>query len=160
MNYRIIAGAAALLVLAGCESRYNPGNWGWFSGGGGKQETLEPRGGYEDPSDRRPFVTQVTDVRVERVAGGAIVTAVGLPPTQGYWEADLVPAYTTVTGKPAARDGVMWLEFRAIGPLTPHPVGTPLSREVVTGVFLTDQALANAGRIVVVAEGNERIARR
>ncbi|SFB70291.1 hypothetical protein [Tropicimonas isoalkanivorans] len=153
MKVQIVAGLAAALVLTGCQSRYNPVNWSW-GGGNASRTTLAPDDGYEDKTERRPLVSQVLSMDVERVPGGAIVTAVGLPPTQGYWKADLVSTYQTVTGEVAAKDGEIRLEFKIIPPPVPNPVVNQQSREVVAGTYLTDQTLYNVRRITVVAANN------
>ncbi|SNT11032.1 hypothetical protein [Tropicimonas sediminicola] len=159
MKAQIVAGVIAALVLAGCQSRYNPGNWGWF-GGSRSAPTLEPRDGYEQNADFRPLVEQVVSMTVEQTPGGAIVTATGLPPTQGYWKADLVSTYQTVTGEVAAKDGEIRLEFRIVPPPTPTPASTARSREVTTALFLTDQTLRNVRQITVVGQANARSSRR
>ena len=156
---RIAAGLLAVLVLAGCESRFNPGNWNLW-GGGGTPTTLAPSGGYGDTTDPRPLVDQVVSVRVDSRPGGVIVTADGLPPTIGYWEVGLVPVYESVTGKPASKDGIMWLEFVAVGPLRPQPAVTPPAREVTAGIHLSEQALRGTRQIVVVGQRNQRSASR
>lgn len=159
MKTQIIIGLTAVLVLAGCQSRYNPGNWGWF-GGGSSEPTLAPRRGYTEYVETRPLVDRILSVSVEPVHGGAIVTAVGLPPTQGYWSADLVPVNTTETGRPISIDGVMLLEFRIVPPPVRNPVVNEVSREVVAGRFLSTQSLGNARQVTVVARQNQASARR
>ncbi|MFD0981389.1 hypothetical protein [Tropicimonas aquimaris] len=155
MKAQIVAGVIAALVLTGCQSRLNPGNWGWF-GGSRSAPTLEPEDGYDQNADLRPLVEQVVSMSVEQTPGGAIVTATGLPPTQGYWKADLVSAYETVTGAVASKDGEIRLEFRIVAPPTPKPVGAARSREVTTALFLTDQTLRNVRQITVVGQANAR----
>lgn len=155
MKAQIVAGLVAVLVLAGCESRYNPTNWGWF-GGSRSAPTLEPQDGYEDTTEIRPLVQQVLSMSVDQVPGGAIVTATGLPPSQGYWEADLVSAFQTVTGDVASKDGEIRLDFRIVPPRTPKPVVNQRSREVTTGLYLSDQTLQNVRRITVVGSANSR----
>ena len=130
MKLKIVAGLVmALLVLSGCQSRYNPVNWGWF-GGSRSEATLAPNRGYPSDVDPRPLVSQVVSMQVDRVPGGAIVTAVGLPPTQGYWAADLVSTYETEAGKIASKDGVIQLEFRVVPPRGPQNVVNQRSREI------------------------------
>lgn len=155
MKLQILAGCVALAVLAGCESRYNPGNWGWF-GGSRSEPTLEPRRGYPLDYDPRPLVQQVLSMQVDQVSGGAVVTAVGLPPTQGYWAADLVSAYETEAGKIASRDGVIELRFLIVPPPQQRPVVNQVSREVSAGIFLSDQALTGVRQIRVVGQENQR----
>ncbi|PRY21433.1 hypothetical protein CLV78_10946 [Aliiruegeria haliotis] len=159
MKVQILAGVIAVLVLAGCESRYNPGNWGWF-GGGRSEPTLAPRKGYVDDSDPRPVIDQVVSMTVDKVPGGAVVTAVGLPRTQGYYAADLISTYETEAGKPAAKDGVMRLEFRIVPPRQPRPVVNQASREVVSAFYLSDQALQSVRQITVVGARNQVSSRR
>ncbi len=155
MKVQIVAGLLAIGLLAGCQSRYSPNNWGWF-GGSQSEPTLAPNDGYAPDYDRRPLVQQVVSMSVDQVPGGAIVTAVGLPPTQGYWEADLVSTYETESGKPAPKDGVMRLEFRIVPPRGQKRVSTAISREVTAGTFLSDQALGAVRTITVVGSGNQR----
>ncbi|WP_116131989.1 hypothetical protein [Tropicimonas sp. IMCC34043] len=157
--YRL-AGLLALVLLAGCGTRLNPGNWGWFGGGRDRTPTLEPKKGYEDTTDYRPMVARVVSVQVEPVAGGVIVTAVGLPPTQGYFATDLVPTFTSEIGKPAPKDGVMALEFRIVPPPRPWPAGSQASREVTAALYLTDQSLGNTRQITVAGSQNKVSARR
>ena len=141
MKTQIIVGLTVLLMLAGCNSRYNPGNWGWFGGGGGSEPTLEPGRGYTDTSERRPLVARVLTMSVEPTHGGAIVTAVGLPPTQGYWAADLVPHFTTEAGRPTSKDGIMQLDFHIVPPPVQNYVVNQSSREITAAVFLSEQSL-------------------
>jgi hypothetical protein len=159
MRLQIVAGLLVLTVLAGCQSRYNPTNWGWFGGSTG-EATLAPRSGYAPDVDPRPLADQIVSMQVDRLPGGAIVTAVGLPRTQGYWKADLVSTYKTESGKTAAKDGVIRLEFRVIPPRGPRPVVNQASREISAGIYLTDQTLRGVRTITVVGAQNQRSSRR
>lgn len=154
MAKRLILTLAALGVLSGCtaisESRLNPFNW---FGPGEQVETLVPLDAA--PVDTRPLIDEVTELLVERTPGGAIVRARGLPPTQGYWDGDLV---SETRGEPV--DGVLTYEFRIVAPRDPQPVSTRQSREVVVGLFLSDQSLEGVREIRVVAARNTRASRR
>lgn len=151
MSRGLIVLLVALSAAAGCstisESRLNPFNW--F---GSSREVASSA--VVDTSDPRPLIAEVTTLAVERTPGGAIIRATGLPPTQGYFDGDLVPV-----GDGAA-DGVLAFDFRAFPPLTARPVSTPQSREIVTGLFLTDQELAGVRQIRVNGAQNARTASR
>lgn len=152
MRRQSIAAVGILIILAGCgsirESRVNPLNW--F--GPDRGETLTPQE-ISDAEDNRPRVDQVVSVRVEQVAGGAIVNAVGLPQAQGFYEAELVRI-------PNEANGVMDLEFRIIPPRQATRVSTQASREVTVGSFLSTQDLAGITSIRVLGARNARSVRR
>ncbi|MFV0333999.1 MAG: hypothetical protein ACK5JR_08020 [Tropicimonas sp.] len=161
MKAQIVAGLVAVLVLTGCQSRFNPTNWGWGWFGNDRSEpTLAPRDGYPSDIDPRPLVAQVTSMQVDRASGGAIVTAVGLPATQGYWAADLVSTYKTEAGRIAAKDGVLQLEFLVVPPRERRRSGTTVSREISAGIFISEQSLAGVREIRVVGQNNQRSSRR
>lgn len=94
-----------------------------------------------------PLAPQVISVSVDRTPGGVILNTVGLPPRQGYWEAELVPT-------PSEDARILAFEFRLRPPLEPTRVSTQRSREVVAGIFLTDQTLAGVREIRVVSASN------
>ncbi|MEM1389276.1 MAG: hypothetical protein AAF748_09910 [Pseudomonadota bacterium] len=146
MAKRLVIGLVALGMLAGCgrvaESRLNPINW--F----GPSETVEADT-ETTPSDPRPLVAQVTDLRLERVPGGVIVRASGLPERQGFFGAELVARND---GLP--EDGVLSYQFRVVPPATATRAGTPQSRELIVGVFLSDQSMAGVRRIRVSGATN------
>ena len=82
-----------MLALAGCgfsQSKFNPINW---FGNGKNEEANVVVVDQGDPalSDPRPLIAQITELEVERAAGGAIVHATGLAPASGYFGAELVP---------------------------------------------------------------------
>ena len=151
MTRHTVSAFAILAVLAGCgsirESRVNPMNW--F--GKDRAETVEVA---PDPdADNRPRIDQVVSLRAEQVAGGAIVHAVGLPQTQGYYEAELVRI-------PSDQAGVFDMGFRIVPPQNPTRQGTQASREVIVAKFLSDQDLAGISRIRVQGARNARTIRR
>ena len=154
MARRLILTLTVLGLLAGCariaESRFNPLNW---FGRGSEVETLAPLG--PEAPDSRPLIEQVTELVIERVPGGAIVRARGLPATQGYWDGELV---ADNGGDPV--EGILTYRFRVIPPVGQRPVSTPRSREVIVGQFLSDQSLEGVREIRVVSAGNTRSARR
>lgn len=155
MKLPIFAGLVAVLVLAGCQSRYNPSNWGWF-GGSRSEPSLAPRNGYPSDIDPRPLVSQVVSMSVDQVPGGAVVTAVGLPPTQGWWAADLVSTYVTEAGQTAPKDGVIQLEFRVVPPVSARGSVNKASRELTAGTFLSEQTLRGVRQIRVIGANNQR----
>lgn len=137
-----IAAAAAASALSACglgQSRLNPFNWG-----GGASAPAAVRA-----ETARPVVDQVVSLEIAQTRSGAILSAVGLPPTQGYWEADLAPV-------PSADPTVLVLDFRILPPVEPTRVGTQPSREVLTGLVLSTQDLAPYRAIVVQGARNSR----
>ncbi|MGY6411784.1 MAG: hypothetical protein ACXIUV_12285 [Alkalilacustris sp.] len=152
MTKPALAALAALMVLAGCggvrQSALNP--FTWFQGGA-SEPSIVPEGGFRARTDGRPLVAQVTELAVEPAQGGAIVRAVGLPATQGWWDAELQP-----DGDLAPVDGELLLRFVVAPPRQPTPAGPPRSRELSAGVFVPTRTLAATRRITVVAEEGAR----
>ncbi|EKE44034.1 hypothetical protein OCGS_2015 [Oceaniovalibus guishaninsula JLT2003] len=144
-----IAALACAALLAGCgQSRLNPFNW--F---GGSTETVTLDTGRVVAVETRPLVEQVAALDIARKPGGAILTATGLPPVQGFWNGALVPVGD-------AADGRLDFEFRIEPPLQPTRVSTAVSREVIVGIFLTDRQLAGVSEIRVSGARNARAVRR
>lgn len=139
-----IAAGIALSTLVGCglgQSRLNPLTW--F--GSDREERISTARAVP----ARPVVQDVVSVSAAPTTGGAIVSAIGLPPTQGFWEADLVRV-------PSDDPSVLLLDFNILPPLTPEPVGTQPSREVLVGTFLSTQQLAGIRTIAVQGQRNRR----
>lgn len=161
MRTPLMAALAALMVLGACgamrESRLNPVNW--FGRSEAREPTLAPDGGW-DPAvlDNRPPVEQVTLLAIEPIPGGAILRAAGLPPTQGWWDAELV-AEEDAEGAPAEA-GVLAFRFLVAAPRTPQAVATPVSREVTVAIYLSDIRLRDVRQIIVRGRTNERVIRR
>ncbi|MGI3185812.1 hypothetical protein [Nioella aestuarii] len=135
-----------VLGLTGCASRLNPMNW--F--GRDREERVQVSDTViAAPVDDRQLVSEVISLSVDPLPGGAIIRAMGLPPRQGYWEADLVEV---------GRDGgEIVFEFRVYRPADPNTrTGTQRSREILAGTSLSTQDLAGIRQIVVVAQQNRR----
>ncbi|MBF9029781.1 hypothetical protein HKCCE3408_05185 [Rhodobacterales bacterium HKCCE3408] len=139
---------AAFLVLAACESRLNPFNW--F--GGPREERIDVAEQQAEPADPRPLIDQVIDLDLTRLPTGAVVSAIGLPPRQGFWEADLVER--------SREDGILILEFRVFEPPVQTRQGSQRSREVLAGTALSNQDLAQIRQIVVEGARNRLVASR
>ncbi|SFI26671.1 hypothetical protein [Jannaschia pohangensis] len=139
-----IGAVLAVTALAGCslgQSRLNPFNW---FGSEREEQIAQARGDVA-----RPLVAQVVSLDVAPTPSGAIVSSVGLPPTQGFWEADLIRM-------PSDDPSVLVLDFQILPPLSPEPVGTQPSREVLAGQSFTTQELAGIRTIVVQGLQNRR----
>lgn len=156
MRGTILAGLAALMLLAGCESRFNPINW--F--GGSEEEPVAAVADDAVPLDPRPLVSEVIALRVERVPGGALITAIGRAPTTGWFEAALVPEQLDDRRRPAAENGTMRFRLVAVPPPDGGFVGRPAAREISAGLNLSDQTLQGVRTITVTAAQNQRSARR
>ncbi|MGL4281509.1 MAG: hypothetical protein ACRCS0_14185 [Albidovulum sp.] len=149
MTRTIAALLVAALAVTGCgrirDSKLNPFNW--F--GGSEEEVVQVVDGV--PQDPRPLVQEVTGLEVARQPGGAIVTATGLPPTQGWWDAALVP-----DGDGSIKDGVLTYRFVVNQPLELRRSSTPQSRELTAAVYVSDLRLQEVSKIVVLGASNSR----
>ena len=135
------------ISLAGCATRLNPFNW--FGGDREERVSVEE---VVEVLDNRQLAGEVLSLQADALPGGAIINAIGLPPTQGYWEADLVET--------SREGGTLMMEFRIFPPLTPTPAGTQRSREVLAGRYMSTQDLDGIRTIVVQGQNNRRSIRR
>ena len=151
MRGKLILAVTLAISVAGCgrvaESRFNPINW--F----GKSRAAEISATQGQPST--PLVNQIVSLRAEKVPGGAIIRATGLPPRQGYFDGELAPENRGVPVK-----GVLSFQFTIAAPFEATPSGPPQSREVVVGLFVSDQTLEGVKQIRVSAATNALIVRR
>lgn len=150
MGLRLLGMLALSLSLMACESRLNPLNW--FGGAEREDVAAAETDAAPGDGDPRMLVAEVTDLRVESLPSGAVVTATGLPQRQGFWDADLVLV--------SREDGRVTYEFRLFPPPGATAQGTPASREVVTAIDLSVQELAGIREIVVQGAANRLISRR
>ena len=149
----LVAFAVTLTLGAGTQARdssWNPLNW--FGSSDEAPSTLAVGPAVVDP---RPVAREITALGVERTADGAIVRASALPPTQGWWAAELVAEND---GQPV--DGVMNYTFRLAPPLAPTPSGTPQSRELTAAAFIPNIRLDEVRQVVVRGSENQRSTRR
>ena len=139
------------VALAGCgkvrQSKLNPFNWFKKSE---PRETIVLPGEKSDP---RPLVDTVLSMAVEPIPGGAVVRARGVTPTQGWWNAELVP-------QDLDDKGVLVYEFRLVPPEGRADVNTQQSREIDVAIYLSDAKLEAVREIVVQGAKNARSARR
>ena len=158
MRKPLLAALTAALFVSACggtsSSRLNP--FHWFRRAPQATDTLAPKGGYAAAlQDNRVLVDQVTTLKIERMPGGAIVRASGLPQTQGWWDGELVAEND---GEPDDK-GVMTYRFVVAAPREPTAVSTPVSREITVAAYLSDLKLARLRRITVVGARNSLSAR-
>ncbi|WP_209427015.1 hypothetical protein [Pararhodobacter sp. SW119] len=154
MTRPLIAALALTLALSACgtvrDSRFNPFNW--FGTSRSEPATLGPTTQF---IDNRALVAQVTSLAIERTSTGAIVRAEGLTPTQGWWDAELVPQTSL---RPI--DGVVVYEFRIASPVRTTRTSTPQSRSVSVATTLSQAELDEVREIVVIGAQNQRRVRR
>ena len=159
MKTPLLAMLALTVALTACgrvrESRLNPFNW--FGKDREEVATLAPTGGYAAAlADDRPMVAQVTRLEIKQTPTGAIVSATGLPPTQGLWDAELV----ALNGGEPDENGVLTYAFKVYPPFEGTPPATrvmgPQSREVTAAAFLNTYNLQRIRKVVVEAQGNAR----
>lgn len=170
MSKPLVIVLAASLGLSACGSALNPFNW--F----GRSEPVQTQTGDEDVNplipraqgiqilslgrnapeiDNTTPIATVTDIRVERIPGGALIRATGLDPTQGIFNAKLEPA----NDDEEAVDGVLTYRLQRETSGT-RAVGGPATREVVVARRVTDSQLEGVRIIRVEAEQNARQVRR
>ena len=157
MRLTILALMLAALSLTSCgrirESRIlNPFNW--F----GRSQESQVAAAATDPNviaDGRLLVADVTELEIARQPGGAIIRASGLPPTQGWWDTELI---ADNDGVPV--DGVLTYRFVIAKPIGQTRVSTPQSRELTVATYLSDIKLAEVRKIVVLGAQNSRSMRR
>ena len=145
MKLPIIAVLMLSLMLAGCAriaaSRFNPLNW--F---GAARPTVVTTL-YVPPTETRPLVAQVTELKVEPYPGGALVRATGLPATLGYWQAELV-------AQPVDDQGRLVFEFRLYAPLDAGGFATPFARQITVAASVSAITLQGVRSVVVQGAGN------
>lgn len=148
----LLAALALTVTISACgrvaDSRLNPFNW--F--GRDRAETVAVEA-EAATADGRQLVAQVVELAVDATPGGAIVRAVGLPPTQGFWDAELVRINS-------ADPTAIVYEFRVLPPLEPRRQSTQQSREIIAGASLTNGALAGVRSVTVRGLQNQRSVRR
>ncbi|MBT0956566.1 hypothetical protein IV417_04150 [Alphaproteobacteria bacterium KMM 3653] len=158
MKTPLIAALCVTLGLTACggfrDSNLNPFNW--FGGSRGEARAVEKEVAPAERADPRPLIAQVTDMTIERVPGGALITATGLTPTQGYWNAELLSEDVDEI----AVNGVLTYSFRVVPPTGQQPVGNAATRSITVGHFVSDQKLSGVGSIVVRGIANQRVSRR
>jgi hypothetical protein len=156
MRLPILALILAALTLTSCgrirESRIlNPFNW--F--GRSQESQMVAVANPNVIADGRLLVAQVTELEIARQPGGAIVRASGLPPTQGWWNTELI---ADNDGEPV--DGVLTYRFVIAKPIGQTRVSTPQSRELTVAKYLSDIKLEEVRQIVVLGAENSRSVRR
>ena len=152
MIFRAIATTTLLVALSGCSgggASLNPLDW--F---GPKSDVelvvVEPEEGWDySARDYRGPIQQVTRLVVERASGGVIIRAEGVPPSLGYWEADLDPE----NGE-NPDNGVMTYTFNVAPPPWNEPQGTVYSRTITVAHYVSDRTLGDTRTIRVVGATN------
>ncbi len=149
MRAGVLAAMAAVLLVAGCatvrDSRLNPFNW--FG------RSAETRALAAAPYEGRQPVQTVTELHVEPATGGAIIRAKGVPPTQGWFEGELVLEASEDPSQLAYR-------FVLRRPGGPQRAGSAISREVTVATFVSDFKLEGVRNITVTGADNARSTRR
>jgi hypothetical protein len=153
MRRRVLLGLGAVALVASCgrirESRLNPFNW--FGGSRRRERVADSR--PVEAQDPRPLVAEVVSLNVDPYSSGAIVRAKGIPPSQGWWDAELV-------ARPIDENGVLVYDFRVFPPVTETPTGTPMSREITVGISISTVKLDQINEIVVQGASNALSSRR
>ncbi|WP_375262196.1 hypothetical protein [Palleronia sp.] len=85
---------------------------------------------------------KIRAVDLASTSTGALLTARAVAPTQGYWNAALVPQESDLPGRLA-------FTFAATPPPGPAPVLTERSREIAVATYLSLRELAGVDQITV-----------
>ena len=117
-----------------------------------KRESIFDRQAEEYPGTA---VLTISDVKIERVSGGAIIRVLGTAQTQGAFEARLTPE----NEDELPVDGVLTYRLEAIQPAG-YRQGTTRSREMNIARFRTDQDLTGVRTIRIVGQNNAMQVRR
>ena len=113
------------LTLVGCgKSNLNPLHWFAKARKGTQVEV------YVAPVDPRGLIDKVVSLQIEPIRSGLLVRATGLPPTQGFWDAELVAL-------PNDGSGQLVFEFRIFPPTVAAPEGSKPSREITAVASVT-----------------------
>ncbi len=165
MRNLVICLAVGAILLSACSTRLNPRNW--F--GGSEEVAVEATAGEANPLIpeqnqlmRRPEATyagvpvrSVTELKVERIADGAIIRASGVAYVQGAFAVKLSPLNEGVP-----QNGVLTYELLAVHPSWGSRGGSDQTRTVTVAHSLTEQQLSGVRTIKVVAAENARQSRR
>lgn len=149
MRFRLPIAIIALTAMTACggfSSRLNPLKW--F-----KRSAPVAVVATETPADPRPLVADVLSMQIDHYPGGAIIRATGLPPTQGFWSAELIAL-------PVDEKGTLVLEFHVFPPAGPAAVVNQQSREITVAYNITDIKLQEVNQIVVQGAKNARASSR
>ncbi|PYE86056.1 hypothetical protein [Pseudoroseicyclus aestuarii] len=107
---------------------------------GGPREPLVPQAGAQAADPRQP-IAQLTALRLEPSATGAILHATGVAASQGWYDAELKPVLT--------QGGARVYRFVAAAPTASTPVGSPETRRIETALTLNGRELAGLRQITV-----------
>ncbi len=163
-----------VLTTGACSTRLNPFNW--FDGGRSEpvqaprevEETnpLIPERervrlnlfGFRDKDEEYPGgpVDQVSGLVIERVPGGAVIRATGLPDYQGAYGVRLEPA----NEDEVPVDGVLTYRLEVIRPDRARVGGSEPLRRVTVARRVTDNQLAGVRTIRVEGLRNAQTSRR
>lgn len=157
MTKPLLAALALTLTVSACgavrESRFNPFNW--FGGATSAPATAAPE--RLVAADRRELAAALTDLTLEPTPDGAILRVTALPPTQGYWDAVLVPLETS---SQIEETGKVTFEYRYRKPLQAMATSTPAARQIVAAAFISKRRLAMIKEIQVNGATNSLTSRR
>jgi len=109
-----------------------------------------------DPSDLSTPIASITELRIERLPGGAIIRATGVDQIQDAFNVRLVPG----NAEELPVDGVLAYTMERQRLAEPTPMGAARTREVVVARKLTDNQLRGVRSIRVQAAQNALSVRR
>ncbi|SFR03388.1 hypothetical protein [Poseidonocella sedimentorum] len=154
MRKSVLAILLGASFVSACDSRMNPMTWfgarAPVSDGttvAGSVPPLVPEDRKLRIIERRGPIAQITSLDVAPTSHGALITAQGLAPGAGYFNAELVEVQA-----PGATTRAF--EFRAEKPEVAPPATGTGALQITAAKFLTDQELAGVTSITVRAAQN------
>ncbi len=140
----IFLALGGLIVVSACspESTINP--FGWFG-----NDTPAVQSDIVAGGRALPLVAAIEEAEAAPTRQGVIIRATGLAPTQGHYNARLVPA----SAEPP-EGNVLTLVFLAEPPEPALPGGPAASRRLMAALFLHDSDLPQVSRIRIESAGN------
>ena len=149
------------LALGGCSRLGSLNPAGWFGGGGATRVAATPARTPPRPlidpaavtvlRETRPLLSVVERVRLDRTPTGAVLSATGLAPGPGRFNAELV--------RRGIENGELIYDFRAEAPPAAATGGSPAQRRITAAEALDAADLAGLRGIRVVATTNSAAAR-
>ncbi len=146
--FGFVTGCSGFGSLGGSANSSSGSSGGSFGKRKVKETVLEQR---IPVPDERVIIPRVTEVKIVKYQGGAIVRARGVVDKQGYSEVVLVARNDGIPDE----KGIITYDFKGLAPLVPVNAPTPRSKEVFAGNSISSIRYPAMKKVRVVAAQNE-----
>ncbi|MBU3031988.1 hypothetical protein [Paracoccus marinaquae] len=148
------------LLLSGCGGSFSDSGWnpfGWF--GGSPSPTLEPEEGYDNVTDLRPGIPQITGARWEPTNEGRLLVVTAMAPTKGYSSVALITSRPQPEGRISPDpDGVLRLRMVGLPPIPGSEASRlparPETDEITAAMPLSSVQLAGVTAVEITGAAN------